>query len=358
MPPSYFAHLATATLALSFGISYVHAARKSEYINNAANASDVLVQTWYDQSSGLFDGCWWQTANMISALADLAAVDGYAFSNVNGYFETTFSNASASNGGSFLNGYYDDEGWWALAWIKVYDVTHDTKYLDAAKTIFQDMITGQGSPCGGQYWDKSHTYCAMLANELFFATAAALGNRAGTDGTDYRSLAQNGLDWIKGSGLMTSNNTFQDGRNATDNCEIHSEVFTYNQGVILGGLAEFSKLTGDSSNLDYANQIAHGTITHMVDGNGILTEPGYPGPPDDTGAQFKGVFVRNLAYLHAVSPSSDYVNFLQNNADTLWTTDRTADGMIGGDWQGPYFDASAPSQGSGVDCLASAAMVS
>jgi len=38
-----------------------------------------------------------------------------------------------------------------MAWIKVYDVTQDAKYLDAAKDIFTDLLTGLGATCGGQW---------------------------------------------------------------------------------------------------------------------------------------------------------------------------------------------------------------
>ena len=57
----------------------------------------------------------------------------------------------------FLNDYYDDEGWWALAWIKVYDLTGEPQYLDAASDLFDDMVTGWDTPCGGIWWDKKRT---------------------------------------------------------------------------------------------------------------------------------------------------------------------------------------------------------
>jgi uncharacterized protein YyaL (SSP411 family) len=50
----------------------------------------------------------------------------------------------------FLNGFYDDELWWTLAWIKVYDITNDAQYLDTASSIFENAKSAWGtSPCGG-----------------------------------------------------------------------------------------------------------------------------------------------------------------------------------------------------------------
>lgn len=64
-------------------------------------------------------------------------------------FPTTLAMAPKTFPG-FLNGFYDDELWWVLAWIKVYDVTKDETYLDTAATIFEDSKNAWGSsPCGG-----------------------------------------------------------------------------------------------------------------------------------------------------------------------------------------------------------------
>jgi hypothetical protein len=51
-------------------------------------------------------------------------------------------NAAVSNtfginaGGGFLNNYYDDEGWWALAWIAASDRTGNAHYLNMSGQIF------------------------------------------------------------------------------------------------------------------------------------------------------------------------------------------------------------------------------
>jgi len=38
-----------------------------------------------------------------------------------------------------------DEGWWALAWIAVYDVTGNRQHLQAAISIFEDMAAAYGT---------------------------------------------------------------------------------------------------------------------------------------------------------------------------------------------------------------------
>lgn len=345
-------------LAFATGIPSALAASRSDYLSDAMNATDVLNQKWYDASTGLYQNQWWNSANALTSLADLASINKDQFlSTAEYYFSTSLTAAPKTNGGNFLNNYYDDEGWWAMAWIRAYDVTGNSQYLDTAKTIFKDLLTGQNATCGGQWWSKDKGYEASIANELFFEVAASLANRAGNDGTDYQSYAKSELDWFLGSGLINSDNTINDGI-VISSCKPNGTVWSYNQGVILGGLVEMHKLTNDQSHLDTANRIAGGALAHLVDSNGILTDPGYPGPPDETAAQFKGVFARNLAELQAASPNDQYVQFLQKNADSIWKSDRQGDGQIGPDWQGPYYTASMATQSSALDCVIAAAMVS
>jgi predicted alpha-1,6-mannanase (GH76 family) len=300
---------------------------------------------------------WWNSANMVTTLADFAELDPDQYlSELSSYFETTFVAAPASNGGTFINDYYDDEGWWAMAWIKLYDLTRNSTYLEAAQDIFSNMVKGDDATCGGHWWSKDNDANTAIGNELYLAVAASLATRA-SNGSEYADIANREAEWFLGSGMINKNNTVNDGLNLST-CTPIGPTYTYNSGVILGALVEMHVLTSNQTYLDIASNIAHGAIDTLTDSNGILTEIGYPGPPDATGAQFKGILARNLAYLQSVAGDAAYVSFLQLNADTLWNEDRQNDSLLGPDWQGPYFDASAASQSSALDCLVGAAAVS
>lgn len=97
---------------------------------------DVLARD-YDAATGLWktEG-WWNAANTVTALANAATVDRRA--DVRRTLENTFVKAPAKFPG-FLNEYYDDEGWWALGWMQVYDLTHQKRFLRQSELIFEDM---------------------------------------------------------------------------------------------------------------------------------------------------------------------------------------------------------------------------
>lgn len=344
--------------ALPFSNEYIsaEAATRDTYVNNALTAANALNQRWFDGDTGLWDNMWWQSANFLCTHADLTELAPEQFMEVSSYFfETAVEQGRKYNGGDFRNDFYDDEGWWAMALIRIYDMTGQTRYLDAARETFEDMTSGRNAVCGGHWWSKERTYIASISNELFLNVAAALGNRVPELKNHYRGLALENANWFLDSGLIDSNNTVLDGIDI-ETCEPTGTVFTYNSGVVLGAFVELTKLTDDDRYIRRAHTIAEGAMEHLVDADGILTETGWPEDLDPTREMFKGVFVRNLKYLHAAEPRDDYVGFLQKNADALWSRNREG-GFIGPNWQGVYHDASAPSQGSGLDALVAAAAV-
>lgn len=114
--------------------------------------------------------------------------------------------------GDWLDGYYDDDLWWALAWISAYDVTSDERYLHLAEDIWRRISRTWPTRCfdGGIYWAVHEKYVNAIANELFFSTAAHLANRA--KARDYYTLwAAEALDWFLDSGLINHEGTINDG---------------------------------------------------------------------------------------------------------------------------------------------------
>jgi len=133
-------------------------------------------------------------------------------------------------------------------------------------------------------------------------------------------------------------------------------TWTYNQGVVLGGLAELCSANHDSNLRETAQKIAMAAITQLVDSNGILHDPCEPKCGAD-GLQFKGIFVRNLVLLNQSHPQSAYGAFIDKNADTLWKDARGPNFQLGERWSGPFDSGNAASQTSALDALVGAATI-
>jgi predicted alpha-1,6-mannanase (GH76 family) len=326
----------------------------SSYRQKAAFGIQRL-QSWYDPATGLYRTTgWWNSANAITTLADYARVTGDR--HYDSVFPGTFSAAQHTSAG-FLNNFYDDEGWWALAWIDVYDLTGQPQYLEMGEAIFSDMARGWDDNCsGGIWWSKDRKYKNAIANELFLSVAVHLLTRVTNkeQKAQYIQWAQREWQWFLRTGMINSSHLINDGLDA--HCRNnHQTVWSYNQGVILGGLAELYKNTHDRSLLLQANAIAEAIIgsTTLTDVHGILHDPCEPDCGGD-GTQFKGIFVRNLALLYEVAPASRYKSFVKANADSIWQGMHAPDYDIGTRWSPPYGTVNASTQSSGEDVLVSA----
>lgn len=390
--------LQVVLLALQASHAVAVPQRRADYTSEAIAGAKAMNQNWYNTNNGLWDNAWWNSGNALTTLADLTKLrpQQAASLNLTGIIQNTFTKAQRTNVATFkakqngmletsdcidghgsgcsrgqslaargfanfLNDYYDDEGWWALGLIHSYDATGNHDYLNAAVNIFKDMQTGLGGPChGGIYWSKDRNYVNAIANELYLTVAASLGNRISSDKSHYIDIAKSQWQWFSNSGMINGKNLVNDG--LTDDCKNNGrDTWTYNQGVLLGGLAELYKATNDGSYLDRAETIAKAAMAALVDGNGVLIEANRC----DVGVsqcshdleQFKGIFVRNLRYLNEVRSRSEFRNFILRNADAVWSKDRNGDNKLGVSWDGPYFDATIMTHSSALDALVAAAAV-
>jgi predicted alpha-1,6-mannanase (GH76 family) len=328
------------------------------YLTRAA-AGVGKLQTWYIWSTGRWQTTnWWGAANSTTVLVNYSKLTGS--SDHQPAIENTFY-VNAPNG--FVTTiHYDDEGWWALAWIDAYDWTGNPDYLTMASSIFDDMTNGWDEVrCGGGvWWSKAGSYKNAVTNELFLSLAAHLANRVSDPDrwAGYVAWANLEWQWFSHSGMINSDNLINDG--LTTSCENNQQTtWTYNQGVILGGLAELYQQNPDASLAQAAQNIALAAINQLTDVNGILHEPCEPGCNGDR-VQFKGIFVRNLMALNDAFPDARYVQFVRANADSIWNQDQGPDYEFGLVWSGPFSPDSnaAASQTSALDALIAAAEMS
>src|SRR5262249_52656254 len=151
---------------------------------------------------------------------------------------------------------------------------------------------------------KGAPYQSAISNELFLLLATRLHERTPNDSGpgSYVDWATREWAWFNASGVINAQNLVNDG--LTDSCQNNNgTTWTYNQGVIIGGLVELSKITNDPSLLSRAQAIADAAMTKLVDDRGILHEPCEPNCGDD-GPQFKGVFMRHLGELARATNSA------------------------------------------------------
>lgn len=130
--------------------------------------------------------------------------------------------------------------------------------------------------------------------------------------------------------------------------------WSYNQGVILGGLVELYKATSDQSLLDEAGKIATAAINLLADSNHVIHESCEPDDCDGNQTQFKGIFIRNLKALQSVAPNALYVTVINANANSIWANDKNAGYQFGVDWAQYLTPVTAATHSSALDALVAA----
>ncbi len=344
----------------------------------------AAVQSNYNPQTGLFcprsSNCWWWTANDLTALADygrLAHTRAYLSDLATTYTLAPYQGPDKSRVGAFLDTWNDDDGWWGLAWLaayryaKPYDAAQATGYLQMSEHIFTYMA-GQWNTatCGGGLWQNQNPghLKDAIANELFLSLGAGLYQSTGN--RTYLDWAVREWAWFRGAGFIGSNHLVFDHLNGCT--PSGSQYWTYNQGVILGGLAKLYQVSRSSdpsaarTYLQQAETIANcvtqkgcggnPAVAHpvLMDARGILSEPCETSPCTYAPAYaFKGIFVRNLGELNAVT--GRYTAYLQRNAQSLWQHDRSGN-LFGFYWDSPpafYLPrgGEAPVEGAALDLL-------
>jgi predicted alpha-1,6-mannanase (GH76 family) len=320
------------------------------------------LQRWYRRWTGQWQTTgWWNAANALTAV--ISYIQRTGDSRHAAVIDRTFR-AARRRHSDFIVRYFDDNGWWGLAWIAAFDLTGEDRYLDAARTIFAHLLTGWDDACGGGvWWNQDRKYKNAITNELFLSLAAQLHLRSpGTDG-GYLAWALREFEWFRASGLIGPSGLINDG--LTPDCANNGQAtWTYNQGVILGGLAALYAISGDDGYLRLGESIADAALRELTSPPeasppGILVEPGESemarARRHGDRSQFKGIFVRNLYdfYLHSRRPG--YRDFMLRNARSIWDNNRNADNQFGLCWTGPFDTEDASRQSSALDALNAAA---
>eukprot|EP01052_Picozoa_sp_SAG31_P042864 SAG31_NODE_6948_length_1840_cov_1.426766_3_plen_351_part_00 len=317
-----FSQLAVASQQLR------HQRSCEEATARATLAADALRGHFWNETAGIWrELLWWQAANSLEVIAHHASIAGNTTltSIVEADIENLYTQTNnMSRGGPFLTGYFDDEEWWALGWLEAWQLTGDSRYLSHFEIIFDhqvDMAWNESS-CGGGGLDWQGfiysenrfgvPYKGAITNELFLVMAGKMATE-GPEHTrpQYREWAEREWEWFRGTGMINGEALVNDGLDKFDGHEQicannNQTTWTYNQGVILGGLVHIWRLTGDEEVITTAAAIAKAAIVKLVHPAeaaggvaGVMREPcegnwmEYRQCSQDE-LQFKGVFFRYI----------------------------------------------------------------
>lgn len=231
---------------------------------------------------------YWHNAHVLDVL-----VDGYERTRNAAYIpkmNVLLSGMYATNNNSLINDYYDDMAWLGLSTIRAYHNTKDKKFLDAAKTLWQDILTGINNNDGRSLsWSKP---TPEFKNTPANGPAIMMGLRLYkiTNDAAYRDTAVMFYNWLTPVLINPANGLSWDG---IKNGELVKAMYTYNQGLYIGASVEMYHLTKDIRYLNNAIQTAKGSINStVISPNGILKPEG-----QGDGGLFKGIFVRYFVQL-------------------------------------------------------------
>ncbi len=213
------------------------------------------------------------------------------------------------NAGTFVNNYYDDMAWLALAVLRLDPLAQETWLGRRRNAGVRASLTLQfdaactGDMGGGAFWSKKRDFKNTPATApiaLFYAR------------TGQPAKAQSLLDWLDATLWDPDQGLYLDGArlSAEGNVVIDRAVYTYNQGPVLGALLEL----GGEANLARATSLVAGVDRLLtVPGQDASTTADTAGPPPSPpwgilrcegtgdGGLFTGILCRYLA-LAAADP--------------------------------------------------------
>ena len=307
--------------------------------NKAADGSSMALaslfwnpgEKWFNYDSN-GDASWnyWPQAHALDVMTDawLRTKDD----RYKAYFDQWYAGVKARNGNTFENDYYDDMEWNALAILRVYQATGDTKFKEAALQIWEYIKTGWNTNAGGGItWKKGMEYSKnACSNGPACILAARLYQEFGDESN--KEWALKIYNWEKSTLFNQNNGAVYDNINS-ETGEIKKDwVFTYNQGTFIGSAVELYKIFNEKAYLNDA-MLAADYTTSSLTSNSVLKSEG-----TGDGGLFKGIFIRYFTELIRqdrldASAGKRYIQFIRYNAETLWTKGTTTPAVLfGPDW--------------------------
>lgn len=330
-----------AELLLVLGIAQVHA-QDTASAPRARTAVEYLDNQWGSPSDWNGIGAW-QRFVAVDALIE------YQTRTRDRRWSPKIAAAVRNRAGLHGN---DDDLWAVIASVHAWRLDGDPALLAYASATYRRIVTAYWDDrCGGGlWWNQTRTYKNAITNELliYASTQMFLATRQEA----YRDWALRSWSWFAQSSMIGDDGLVNDGLDARCGNN-HQPRYTYNQGVLIGGLSDLTRITGDAQFRGIAVRTALAAKRGLSTPEGILHEPADALGAD--GPMFKGIFAYHLGHLLVDLPDAperrELLAWANLNADAVWRSSASGTRAIDGNWSGGTSQSGAAAQASGIDML-------
>ena len=316
-----------------------HATLVSDQAQFQQLAEQGLAQTrqyWWNAQAGWYMGrrngdppvaSLWSSYPLLELVDAIAIADptpankafvNTTFSQAEGFWDPTIE---GTGGVTWLwglrntgNAYFDDAGWWGLAYLDAYRATGKTRWLwDAGRVLTYLMRYGWDPKSGGMWWDVTHEH--KTSEPLGAATLIAASLYRIQHKKYFLDTAKRLLAWAD---TYTRNPAAGDlyGRSATD-----GTVMDYVEGMMVAAHVELCRATGQKAYCNEAEQLAQASIEQFP----LLA---------DWAPETDVVYLRWMLDLYTYDKNPTWYALAYTNAEHAEANARDADGFWSLRWDG------------------------
>ena len=215
------------------------------WVERAEVAQRTLVESFWDRRRGLYRVSpgrrllptpqwhyWWQAHALDAAVDAVARAPDRATRD---RVEAHVAGVLRRNGGHIPNDYYDDMAWMALALLRADEVVGVPTDRAGQRPVGRDPRR-LGRTHGGVVWRRDDTYTNTPANAPSAILAARLHRRHGAAGD--LAWARRIADWQRATLVDPDTGIVWDGIHPGTDPGPSRELYTYNQGTVVGAEVE------------------------------------------------------------------------------------------------------------------------
>jgi uncharacterized protein YyaL (SSP411 family) len=217
---------------------------------------------------------------------------------------------SPGNRGAHHRTWYDDEGWWGIAFYDAFRATGDRRYLSSADRALTFLDSGWDPKNGGIYWDTRRTF--KSGESLAGATLLAAYLYGETRTPRYLAMASKYVAWADAGFRGTDG--FYDKRVGDQT------PMPYVEGTMAAAFAVLCHSTGDQALCTKAEVLADRTVKRF--------------PALTMGPQYDAMYVRALLELHRLDGNRRWYDVAAAATDRAMANARAANGLYLRTWDG------------------------